>query len=108
MIARWTAAITDTWQLTTPMARDLTSPASLYAKAVLFLLLGTLASTLLLLEHFSLRNLALLLLAIWAFCRAYYFIFYVIQHYIDPDFRYAGLWHFLRTRVLNSRKPPVD
>ncbi len=59
------------------MARDLTSPASLYAKAILFLLLGTLASALLLLDHFSLRNLALLLLAIWAFCRAYYFVFYV-------------------------------
>lgn len=88
------------------MARDLTSPSALYAKAGLFLLLGILASVLLLIDRFSLRNLALLLLAIWAFCRAYYFIFYVIQHYIDPGFRYAGLWHFLRTRVLKSGKPP--
>ena len=90
------------------MARDLTSPASLYAKAVLFLLLGTLASALLLIGNFSLRNLALLLLAIWAFCRAYYFIFYVIQYYIDPGFRYAGLWQFFSTRILKFRKPPVD
>lgn len=90
------------------MARDLTSPVSLYAKAVLFLLLGILASALLLIDRFSLRNLTLLLLAVWAFCRAYYFVFYVIQHYIDPGFRYAGLGHFVRTRIFGSRKPPVD
>jgi hypothetical protein len=30
-------------------------------------------------------------LAIWAFCRAYYFAFYVIENYIDPKFRFAGL-----------------
>ena len=48
---------------------------------------------------------ALLLLAIWAFCRAYYFLFYVIQHYLDPRYRYAGLWHFLRTRILRQENP---
>jgi hypothetical protein len=37
---------------------------------------------------------ALLALAIWSFARAYYFAFYVIEHYIDPDFKFAGLWAF--------------
>jgi hypothetical protein len=38
-----------------------------------------------------LRVLLLLVLAIWSFCRAYYFAFYVLEHYIDPSFRFSGL-----------------
>ena len=90
------------------MSRDLTSPASLYTKAILFLILGTLAATFLLLDRFSIRNLCLLLLTIWSFCRAYYFVFYVIQHYLDPDFRYAGLWHFFRTQRRKGRQTCED
>jgi len=40
-------------------------------------------------------QLALLIaIAIWAFCRAFYFAFYVIEHYVDPSFRFAGLSSF--------------
>ena len=39
-----------------------------------------------------------LALTIWAFCRAYYFAFYVIEHYVDPGFKYAGLWDFVLRR----------
>ena len=35
-------------------------------------------------------------LAIWSFCRAYYFAFYVIEHYVDPAFRFAGLLDFAK------------
>ena len=38
----------------------------------------------------------LLAVAIWAFCRAYYFAFYVVEHYADPAFRFAGLLAFVR------------
>ena len=38
----------------------------------------------------------LLLLSIWAFCRAYYFAFYVIEHYLDAGYRFSGLLSFLR------------
>ncbi len=27
----------------------------------------------------------------WCFCRFYYFAFYVVQHYIDPQFKFAEL-----------------
>ncbi len=27
---------------------------------------------------------------------AYYFAFYVIEHYVDPGYRFAGLWSFVR------------
>jgi len=55
-----------------------------------------LASALLLLESPTLRTVVLLVIAIWSFCRFYYFAFYVIEHYVDPSFRFAGLGAFLR------------
>jgi len=75
---------------------DLTNPKLLYLKAVLFLATGLLSATALLIDVFSLKNLCLLALTVWCFSRAYYFAFYVIQHYIDPSFRFAGLTSVLR------------
>ena len=76
--------------------RNLTSPRVIYFKAVLFLLTGLLACTIILLDYPSMKLAALMALAIWAFARAYYFAFYVIEHYVDPSFDYAGLTSFLR------------
>jgi type IV secretory pathway TrbD component len=78
------------------MPKDLRSPRLMYLKAGLFLLTGLLASTVILLDHPSLKVAALLGLAVWSFARAYYFAFYVVEHYIDPTHRYAGLGAFLR------------
>ena len=75
---------------------DITSPAILRLKGALFLLLGLLSGGLLLFPEFEWRKLVLLGIAVWAFCRAYYFCFYVLEHYADPAFRYSGLWHALR------------
>ena len=55
-----------------------------------------LAAGLLLLEHPNWRDAALLAMAIWCFCRSYYFAFYVIEHYIDGEYKFAGLWSFVR------------
>ena len=30
------------------------------------------------------------------FCRSCYFAFYVIEHYVDPGFRFSGLGAFVR------------
>ena len=69
---------------------DITSPRLLYLKGSLFLLSGSIAALLLLLESPTLRTAALLTLSVWCFARAYYFAFYVIEHYIDPAKRYDG------------------
>lgn len=74
---------------------DIKSPRLLWIKGVLFLLIGVVSSVLLLLESPSLKVGLLLALAVWAFCRAYYFAFYVIEHYADPGYRFAGLISFL-------------
>lgn len=75
---------------------DIKSPQLLYLKGALMLLTGILASVLLISQNPSLQSIALLMIAIWGFCRAYYFAFYVIEHYIDPGYRFAGLTDFLR------------
>jgi hypothetical protein len=75
---------------------DIRSHGWMYFKAILMLLAGVLASILLLIDHPSLRTGVLLAVAIWGFCRAYYFAFYVIEHYTDPTFRYSGLVSFFR------------
>ncbi len=75
---------------------DLQSHRWMWVKAILFVVIGLVASALILMELPDGRILLLLLLAIWAFCRAYYFAFYVIEKYIDPSFRFAGLISVLR------------
>ena len=74
---------------------DITDKRLLYFKGGMFVGLGLLAVGLILFEHRDLRLAILLAIAIWSFCRAYYFAFYVIQHYIDPSYRFAGLGSFV-------------
>lgn len=81
---------------------DLTNPRVIKMKGLLFLLLGLLAAAILLIETGSWRVALLLAIAIWSFCRFYYFAFYVIEHYVDPSYRFAGLWSF--ARYLMKRK----
>tara|TARA_A100001388_G_C28594362_1_gene415037 strand:+ start:21 stop:287 length:267 start_codon:yes stop_codon:yes gene_type:complete len=71
----------------------------LYLKGFLMLLVGLIASLILISIHFELKTLVLLAFAIWGFCRAYYFAFYVIQHYIDPNYKYSGLINFAKYNI---------
>ena len=67
----------------------------MYLKAVLFLVIGLLSVIGLLLDSPTLRTAFLRLLTIWSFCRLYYFFFYVIEKYVDPTYKFAGLHSFL-------------
>lgn len=78
------------------MPGDLKNPGVIIAKGFLFLLAGLMAGGLLLTDHPDLRTLTLLTICVWCFCRFYYFAFYVIQHYVDDRFRFAGLGSFIR------------
>lgn len=79
---------------------DLKSPRLMYLKAALLLAIGVVSSVLLLLLAPDWRVAVLLALAVWAFCRAYYFAFYVIEHYIDGEHSYSGLFDFAKRQVL--------
>ncbi|HEY4260401.1 MAG TPA: hypothetical protein VGM98_09580 [Schlesneria sp.] len=88
---------------------DLKDPRLIYLKGFLFLMCSITASGTLLLENLSIRNAILLAIAIWCSARFYYFMFYVIEHYVDGQYRFAGLWSFLvylfRSRTLRDRDP---
>jgi len=75
---------------------DLKSKKLIYLKGFLFLFGGLVASMIILLEHPSLKVAVVLAIAIWCFCRAYYFAFYVIEHYVDSQYKFAGLGSFLQ------------
>jgi len=65
-------------------------------KAILFLFLGFGSGALILSECRSWRVALCLAIAIWSFCRFYYFAFYVIEHYVESGWRFSGLWSFAR------------
>jgi hypothetical protein len=85
--------------------RDITSPRLLYIKGLLFLAGGILASAGILIELPSLKVALLLAVAVWCFARAYYFAFYVVQHYVDPTYHFAGLVDFARYLLRRKRGP---
>ena len=73
---------------------NLSSPATIKAKGLLFLFLGVVSAVLAWLEHPTAKLAGFLALAIWSFCRFYYFAFYVIEKYVDSKYRFVGLWSF--------------
>ena len=70
---------------------DLKSRQWIVAKGVMFLAIAATTMALILLETPSVKLAALLALLVWASCRFYYFLFYVLEHYVDATMRYAGL-----------------
>ncbi len=74
--------------------KDLTDPRWIKLKGILFLLIGVASAVLLILETPTFKVGVLLAISIWCFCRFYYFAFYVIEHYVDPGYRFSGLWSF--------------
>jgi hypothetical protein len=89
------------------MMKNLTSAMWIKAKGILFLVLGLLSTTLLFFAHPTLKTGLLMIIAVWSFCRFYYFAFYVIEHYVDPSYRFSGLLSFalymIQKKRLNTR-----
>lgn len=83
---------------------DIQSRRLLHAKGGLFLLTGLLACAALLVESPRLRTAALLAIAIWSFCRFYYFLFYVLENYAGRGRKYAGLLDALGYLLRPSRR----
>lgn len=92
---------------------DLKDPRLIICKGLLFIATGLLSTTALMVQALvpdppwrGPELIAFHVIAVWAFCRAYYFAFYVIHHYIDERYHFAGLWSaaaWLLTRVRSSR-----
>lgn len=90
---------------------EIKNPRLIYLKGFLFLAGGFLAGGLLLFYSPSIRVAVLLAISIWCFSRFYYFAFYVIGHYVDGDYRFAGLSSFFAYVVRQRfgwKRPPDD
>lgn len=70
---------------------DLKSKRLIVLKGILFLGIIIGAATLVLLERPTLQVAVLLAVLVWASARFYYFLFYVLEKYVDPTRRYAGI-----------------
>ena len=84
--------------------KDLQNPKWMHLKAGMFVVIGVVSSALIVGSTPTVQTCILLSLVIWSFCRAYYFAFYVIEKYVDPSFRFSGLFSALRYLVTGSRK----
>lgn len=71
---------------------DLTDPKFIKLKYLLFLLPGFHLSGLLLIHAADWTVALLMVTMIWGLCSFYSFVFYGIQHYVDPRCKFSGLW----------------
>jgi hypothetical protein len=88
---------------------DLKSKRWIVAKGVMFAGIALAAAALILAEMPSVKLAILVTLLVWASCRFYYFLFYVLEQYVDPTMRYAGLLDLLlgmRQRRQQMRRDP--
>lgn len=88
----------------TKMLGDLKSHRAIIVKGFLFLLLGTMSAGMLIAYAPDWRVALLLCISVWAFCRFYYFAFYVIEHYVDSEYKFAGLTSFVRYWLAQRRE----
>ncbi|KAF0250245.1 MAG: hypothetical protein FD167_358 [bacterium] len=77
------------------MLQDLKSPKLIHLKGCLFLFIGALCAVLIVAETANYKVTLLLIFCVWAFCRFYYYVFYVIEKYVDSQYKFSGLLAFL-------------
>ena len=86
------------------LGRDLESKIAIYFKALLFIVILILSAILNLLESSVVFRAVSLILIIWASARLYYFMFYVIEHYVDSDYKFSGIYSFLKYLVKDDKQ----
>ena len=85
------------------LTRDLTNFKAIHAKGVLFVVLGVLSAVMLLAMIPTWRAVVLLAICVWAFCRFYYYLFYVLERYLGREQRFAGVWDAVRFLLFKAR-----
>ena len=77
------------------MLGDIKCKTLILVKGFLFLGLAIFALVVLWIDTQSVRGVLLALIAAWACSRFYYFMFYCIEKYVDPAYKFAGLSSFV-------------
>jgi hypothetical protein len=70
---------------------DLTSRGWIIAKGIMFAVIVALAGVGAVLHDDPWMRFGFLFACIWAACRFYYFLFYVLERYVGGEGRYSGL-----------------
>ena len=78
------------------MIGDIKNAKAIHLKGWLFLFLGSLSGAVLIAETLNVKTALLLVVCVWSFCRFYYYAFYVIEKYVDPQYKYTGLYSLMR------------
>ncbi len=73
------------------LTADLKSPALIHLKGALFVVVAVASGGLILYELPTVRTAALLGLTVWASCRFYYYLFYVLERYLGSERRFSGV-----------------
>jgi hypothetical protein len=81
---------------------DLKRPWLIHAKGLFFIIIGVISAGLLFIQVPTLRTAVLLCLTIWAFCRFYYYLFYVLDRYLGREKRFAGVIDAIQYLISNS------
>ena len=71
--------------------KNLLTPRWMIVKAALFVVIAVIAAAFLVCQSPTWTTALCVGALAWASSRAYYFAFYVIERYVDPSFRFAGL-----------------
>lgn len=75
---------------------DIKSKSLIVVKGILFLVIVLVTSAALFALSPEPLTALLILLLIWASARFYYFLFYVLEKYVDPSLKYSGIPDLLR------------
>ncbi|MBN2591694.1 MAG: hypothetical protein JXA96_17645 [Sedimentisphaerales bacterium] len=79
---------------------DLKSKRLIVIKGLLFISIVFISAIGIVIYCPRIEVIALLLILIWAAARSYYFLFYVLEKYVDPKLKYTGLIDLIK----NMRK----
>ncbi len=81
---------------------ELKSKRLIVLKGFLFFLIVVLSISLIIIETHKISVFLLCLLLAWSSARFYYFLFYVLHQYVDPELKYTGIIHLI-TVILKKR-----
>jgi len=79
-------------------------PRWILIKGALFAAVLILSALLVVLENRAWARAALLFPLVWSTARFYYFLFYALEHYVDPDCRISGVGSALQFLRRKSKR----
>ena len=90
------------------ITEDIKSAWLIHLKGALFLVMGMGAGSMLLVLSPTIRTATLLIITVWAFCRFYYYLFYVLDHYLGREKRFVGVIDALRYLIFSPSRGDKD